>query len=176
MEFYSIWAISLFLQESVQSGFWNPTIVGWQNILAWRKLWSFSRNIFIGQNFDKMLASISDLTLHVPFPSQPSKSKAYTPLSLSLRILWNPSLWITCLAFHTPSKEMIVYLWSLIGFQRWSSSQPTRITSQWKILPSSSSNECGSILGYHRPSSPTGTTISSAPFVESLVIVGYQAH
>jgi hypothetical protein len=33
-----------------------------------------------------------------------------------------------------------------------------------QILPRSSSNECGSILGYHRPSSPTRTTGSSTHF------------
>jgi hypothetical protein len=46
-----------------------------------------------------------------------------------------------------------------------------------KILPSSSSNECGSILGYHRPSSLIG--IDKVPqhiLVESLVTVGHQAH
>jgi hypothetical protein len=31
----------------------------------------------------------------------------------------------------------------------------------WPTLPSSFSNECGSILGYHRPSCPTGTIGSS---------------
>jgi hypothetical protein len=36
--------------------------------------------------------------------------------------------------------------------------------SQWKILPSSSLNEFGSTLGYHRTSSPTKTTGSSTPF------------
>jgi hypothetical protein len=55
---YSIWAISVFLQASVKILFGNPTIVRWHNILAWRKLWSFSRKIFIGQNFDRMSASM----------------------------------------------------------------------------------------------------------------------
>jgi hypothetical protein len=67
-------------------------------------------------------------------------------------------------SLRPPSKAMIVYLWSLISFRRWPSSQPTRRTSQWQILPISSWNECGSILGYHRPSSPNGTTGSSAHF------------
>jgi hypothetical protein len=99
--------------------------------LAWRKLWSFYKNIFIGQNFDRTSTSISDLALPVPFPSQPSRSKAYTPLFLLPRGLGNPSRWITCLAFHPPSKAMIVYLWWLIGFRRWPFSQPARRASQW---------------------------------------------
>jgi hypothetical protein len=70
------------------------------------------------------------LHLPVPLPSQPSRSKAYTPLFLLPRSLGNPSQWITCLAFHPPSKAMTVYLWSLIGFRRWPSSQPARRISQ----------------------------------------------
>jgi hypothetical protein len=132
--------------------------------LAWKKLWPFFINIFIGQNFDRMSTSISDLALSMSFPSQPSRSKAYTPLSLLPRSFGNPSQWITCMAFRPPSKEMTVYLWLLICFRRWPSSQPARRISQRQILPSSSSNECGSILGYHRPSSPTGTTGSSTHF------------
>jgi hypothetical protein len=76
---------------------------------------------FIGQNFDMTSASILDLALLVPFPSQPSRSKDYTPLFLFSRSLGNPSQWITCLACHPPRKEMIVCLWSLnanIFFER----------------------------------------------------------
>jgi hypothetical protein len=36
--------------------------------------------------------------------------------------------------------------------------------SQWQLLPISSSNECGSTLGYHIPSYLTETTGSSVPF------------
>jgi hypothetical protein len=61
-------------------------------------------------------------------------------------------------------------------FQRWPSSQPIRRMSQWKILPRSSSNECGSTLGYHIPSSPTETASSSTPFGRVSVSVGHQAH
>ena len=63
------------------------------------------------------------------FPT-PSISKAYTPLFLLLRRLGNPYRWITCVAFNSPRKEMIVYLWSLISFQIWPSSQPPRRTSK----------------------------------------------
>jgi hypothetical protein len=90
-------------------GFGNPTTVGWRDILAWIKLWSFFRNIFIGQNFDRTSTSISYLALLVPFPSHPSRSKAYTPLFLLTRSLGNPYPWITCLAFHPSSKKMILY-------------------------------------------------------------------
>jgi len=88
----------------------------------------------------------------MPLPSQPSIIKAYTPLFLLPRGLVNPYRWITCLAFCPPSKAMIAYLWWLIGFRRWPFSQPTRREPQRHILPISSSNECGSILGYHIPS------------------------
>jgi hypothetical protein len=115
---YATWAISMFLQASVQILFWNPTTVGWQDILVWRKLWSFFRNIFIGQNFDRTSTSILDLSLPVPFPSQQLRRKDYTPLFIFQRSIGNPSQRITCLACHPPSKEMTVYLWSLIGFQR----------------------------------------------------------
>jgi hypothetical protein len=131
---------------------------------AWRKIWSFYRNIFIGQNFDRTSTSISDLSLHVPFPSHPSRSKAYTPLFLLSIGLGNPSRWIIYLTFRPPSKVMLAYLWWLIGFQIWPFSQPARRASQQQILPSSSSNEYGSILGYHRPSSLIKTTGSSTHF------------
>jgi hypothetical protein len=71
---------------------------------------------FFGQNFDRTSASISDHALPVPLPSHPSRRKAYIPLFLLPRILGNPSQWITCMAFHPPSKAMIVYFWLLIGF------------------------------------------------------------
>jgi hypothetical protein len=132
--------------------------------LAWRKLCLFNRNIFIGQNFNRTSASILDLALPMSFPIQPSRSKAYTPLFLLPRGLGNPSQWITCLAFHPPSKAMISYLRWLIGFQRWPFSQPARRASQRQILEISSSNECGSILGYYRPSSLIGTIGSSTHF------------
>jgi hypothetical protein len=85
---------------------------------------------FIGQKFNRTSASISYLALPVPFPSQPLRSKPYTPLFLLLRGLGNPSRWITCLALHPLRKEMIVYLWWLISFQRRSLSQPKRRASQ----------------------------------------------
>jgi hypothetical protein len=132
--------------------------------LAWRKPWPFFRNIFIGQNFDRTSTSISDLALFVPFPNKPSRSKDYTTLFLLSKSLGNPCEWITCLAFHPPSKEMTAYLWSLISFRRWPSSQPARRISQRKVLPISSLNKCGSILEYHRPSSPSGMIGSLAHF------------
>jgi hypothetical protein len=122
------------------------------------KLWPYFRNILIGQKFDRTSTSISDISLPMPLPSQLSRSKDYTPLFIFLRSLGNPSQWITCLACHPPSKEMTVCLWSLIDFRRWPSSQPVRIMSQQQILLSSSSNECGSNLGYHKPSSSTEET------------------
>jgi hypothetical protein len=57
-----------------------------------------------------MSASISNPALPVQLPSQPSISKAYTPLFLFLRSLGNPSQWITCLACCPPSKEMTVFV------------------------------------------------------------------
>jgi hypothetical protein len=41
-----------------------------------------TKTFLLAKNFDKTSTSISDITLHVPFPSQPSRSKAYTPLFL----------------------------------------------------------------------------------------------
>jgi len=52
MDCYAIWAISVFLQVSVQRWFGRVTTIELQDILVWRKLWPFSRNIFIGKNFD----------------------------------------------------------------------------------------------------------------------------
>jgi hypothetical protein len=131
MNSYATWAISVFLQASMQKLFGNPTTVVWQDILALRKLCLFFRTIFIGQTFDRMSTSISDPVLHVSFPTQPSKSKAYTPLFLFLRSPGNPSQWITCMAYHPPRKEMNVYLLSLISFRRWPSSQPIKRMSYW---------------------------------------------
>jgi hypothetical protein len=129
---------------------------------VWRKLWSFYKNIFISQNFNRTSTSISDLTLPLSLPSQPSKNKPYTPLFLLPRGLRNPSRWITCLTFRPPRKKMIMYLWWLIIFRIWSFSQPARRVSQRHILPSSSSNRCESILKYHKPSSKIGKICSLA--------------
>jgi hypothetical protein len=131
---------------------------------VWRKPCSLYRNIFIGQNFNTTPASISHLVLLVPFPSHPSRRKDYTPVFLPPRSLGNPYQWITCLAFHPQKKGMIFYLWSLISFRIWPSSQLRRRISQWKILPSSYLNECGSILGYHAPSYMTKIAGSSTNF------------
>jgi hypothetical protein len=90
MDCYAIWATSVFLQVNVQIFFGRLITIVWQDILVWRKLWPFYKNIFIGQNFDKMSLSISYIALHVPFLSQPSRSKAYTPLFLLPRGLGNP--------------------------------------------------------------------------------------
>jgi hypothetical protein len=129
-DYYAIWTISVFLQASMQILFGKPTVVGWKDILARRKLWPFFKRIFISQNSDRTSTSISDLALPMPLLSQPSRSKDYTPLFLLPRSLGNPSQWITCLAFHPPSKGMTTCLWSLISFRRWPSSQPTRRISQ----------------------------------------------
>jgi hypothetical protein len=143
MDCYAIWPPLCSHKRVCKDGFGRLTSVRWNDIFVWRKLWSFYRNIFIGQNFDKTSTSISDLALPFSFPSQPSRSKAYTPLFLLPRGLGNPSQWITCLAFCPPRMTMIVYLWWLIGFQRWPLSQPARRASQRHILPSSSSNSVG---------------------------------
>jgi hypothetical protein len=118
MDYYVIYVTFVFLQESMQSGFGRLTIVRWKEILAWRKLWPFYRNIFIDQNFNRTSASILYLAMLVPFPNHTSRSKDYTPLFLLPRGLVNPSRWITCMAFHPPSKAMIAYLWWLISFRR----------------------------------------------------------
>jgi hypothetical protein len=55
------------------------------------KTMAILQNIFIGQNFKRTSTIISDLSLPVTFPSQPSRSKAYTPLFLLPRSLGNPS-------------------------------------------------------------------------------------
>jgi len=109
MDYYAIWSTSVFLQESMQRGFGRLTTVRWKDILAWRKLCPFYRNIFLGQNFDRMSSIILDLSFPMPFLIHPSRSKAYPPLSLLPTGLGNPSQWITCLAFFPPSMEIIVY-------------------------------------------------------------------
>jgi hypothetical protein len=73
----------------------------------------------IGQKFGRTSTSISYLSLPVQFPSQSSRRKDYTPLFLLSRGLGNPYQWITCLASCPRRKEIIVYLWWLIGFRRW---------------------------------------------------------
>jgi hypothetical protein len=59
------------------------------------KLWSSFKNIFSGPNFDWTSTSISYLTLPMPFPSRPSRIKAYTFLGS----YGSPYPWITCLVF-----------------------------------------------------------------------------
>jgi hypothetical protein len=89
----------------VQRGFGRLTIVGWQDILEWRKLWSFYRNLFIGQNFDKTSTSILDLALLVAFPSQPLGRKAYTPLFLlSIALVIHLDVLHVCISFHQERK------------------------------------------------------------------------
>jgi hypothetical protein len=58
------------------------------------------------------------------------KQGLYTPLP-TLEKPWESISMDYILAFCPPSKEMIVYLWSLIDFRRWPSSQPARRISQW---------------------------------------------
>jgi hypothetical protein len=123
-----------------------------------------SEDIFIGQKFArtsvKYIRSYTSCTISKPT----IKNQGLYTLFLFLRSCGNPYQWITCLFFHPPRTKMTVCLWSLIGFRKWPSSQPVRRISQWQILPSSSSNEFGSTLGYHTPSSLTETTGSSTPF------------
>jgi hypothetical protein len=108
-----------------------------------------------------MSTSISGPALPALFPNRPLRNKACTPLFLLLTGPGNPSQWTTCRAFHPPSGEMTVFLWLLIAFPRWRLWPPARRASQWRPLPSSSLNECGYILGYHKPLSQIGTVGSS---------------
>jgi hypothetical protein len=122
------------------------------------------QKIFIVRNFYRTSTSISDLAMHMPSPNQPLRSKACTPLCLLPAGHGNPSQWTTCQAFLQLSREMTMFLWGLIGFLRWASSQPARRISQWRPLPISSLNECGYTSGYHRPSYHIETIGSSAHF------------
>jgi hypothetical protein len=100
-----------------------------------------------------MSSSISGPTLHTPFPNRTLRNKAYTPLCLLWKCPMNPSRWTTCQAFCQRSREMTVFLWWLIVLLKWPFLVPARRASQKRPLPRSSSNECGYILGYHKPSS-----------------------
>jgi hypothetical protein len=109
-----------------------------------------------GQNFDMMSTIISSPTLPTPFPNRTLRRKECTPLYLLLKGPGNPYQWITCRAFHQPSAEMILFLWWLIIFLKWRLWPIARRESQQRPLPRSSLNECGYILGYHKPSSHIG--------------------
>jgi hypothetical protein len=64
----------------------EKTVVILQKHFYWPKL---------RQDVSKYIISCTAM----PFPSQPSRSKAYTPLFIFPRSLGNPSQWITCLIF-----------------------------------------------------------------------------
>lgn len=66
--------------------------------MAWRKLWSYYKTIFIGQIFNMMLEDTLDPVFPVSLPSQPSRSKDFILLFLLLVGLGNPSPWTICLA------------------------------------------------------------------------------
>jgi hypothetical protein len=78
------------------------------------------------------------------------KQGMYT-LCLLLKCPRNPSRWTTCRSFRQTSGEMTVFLWWLIIFLKWWLLSLARRASQQRPLPSSSSNECGYIMGYHKP-------------------------
>jgi hypothetical protein len=123
------WCITttyMLLQMSVQSLFGKLTTVRWQDILAWKILWQYYKSISTGRNFDRTSTSISGSALPVLLPNQPLRSKACIPLCLLSKGHGNPSQWTTCRAFLQLSREMTVFLWWLIDFVRWLSSQPAR--------------------------------------------------
>jgi hypothetical protein len=122
------------------------------------------QNIFIGQNFDRTSTSISDLALPVPLPSHPSRSKDYTPLFLLPRGLGNPSRWITCLAFHPPSKDNDCVFVVVDQFSKMviltACKKSITMTDTAKLF----FERVWVHFGYHRPSSPIGITGSSTHF------------
>jgi hypothetical protein len=70
--------------------------------------------IFIGQNFDEILASIYDLELPAPSPNQPLRNRGYTPLFILFIGLGSPYPWITCLIDLHASMIMTISSCSLI--------------------------------------------------------------
>jgi hypothetical protein len=145
--------------------------------LAWRKLWPLYRNIFICQNFERTSTSISDVELSMPFPSQPSRSKVYTPLFILLRFLWNPYRWITCLAFYPPRKEFIVYFFVVHRFSRMAIliayKKRIKMTNNDKLFFELVWVHFWDTTDHHLQS---GQQVPQHILVESLVIVGHQAH
>jgi len=123
---YATWVTFVFLQASVPRWFGKHTTVGLLGISGSRKWWQYCKSISIGRIFGRMSGSRSDHVLPAPLPNRPSRSKASIPHCLPLVDLGNPSPWITCYAFLPLSMEMTVFLWSLIGSQRWPLWQPAR--------------------------------------------------
>jgi len=111
-----------------------------------------------------MLGNTLDPAPPVPFPNQPSRSKAYILLYLLLVGLRNLSPWITCPTFLLLSMTTIAFLWSSTDSLRWPSWRPARRVSQQKPLVSSSLSKCGYTLGSHSPLSQIGTTNSLVHF------------
>ena len=111
-----------------------------------------------------MLRITLDPALLVPFPNQPSRSKAYILHYLPLVDLGNPSPWITCWACLLLRMEMTVFSWSLTDSRRWPSWRPVRRISQQKPLLNSSLKKCGCTLGSHNLSYQIGIAGSSTHF------------
>ena len=138
MDYSAISAIFVFLPVSVRSWFGKPIIVGWQGTLAWKRPWQSYISTSIGQNSDTMLVDIFGHALPVPSPNQPLRNRDCTHPYQLLTSHGSQFRWITCQASRPPSMAMTVFLWLLIGSQRWPFWLPARRPSQLRLLLSSS--------------------------------------
>jgi hypothetical protein len=160
----AIWTIFVFHQASERRLFGNPTLVEWQDTLAWKIQWKCCNDISTGCNFDMMSTSISGPALPMLLPNQPSRNKACTLLFLILMGPCNPYQWTTCWYSLPPGGEMNVFLWLLIAFPRWRFWPHARRASRRRALPIFSLNECGYTLGSHKPLSHIDIVDSSTHF------------
>ena len=119
MDYFSIWAIFVFLPVSVWSWFGNPIIVGWPVTSMWKRPWKSCTSTSIGQNSNKMLVDIFGHALPAPSPNHPLRNRDCTHPFWLLISHGSQFRWITCLASQPPSMAMTVFLWLFIGFQRW---------------------------------------------------------
>lgn len=152
MDWCATCVTSVFLQASMQRWFWNPIIVEWQDILEWTRQWLCCKSTFIGWNFNRTSANISDRALPAPSPNQPLRSRNCTHPYRHLTSPGRPYKWITCPTYHLESMEMISFLWLLIGSLKVPFRQLARRISQLMPWPRSSLSVYWFILGFHRQS------------------------
>jgi hypothetical protein len=168
MDCYAIWAISVFLQVSVQNDLGGSLQSDGRTFWHGENCGCSTETFLLAKTSTRMSSKyIRSCTACAISKPTIKKKGLYTPLPTLERPWESISMdYMSGLPSTKQGNDCVFVVVDRFSKMAILTAYKKRIT--WKILPSSSSNECGSILGYHRPSSDWDQHI----LVESLVIVG----